>query len=250
MNLPENSPAHDFYGIPLRNPSIEKFCEDITNNAKHKNGSKLFTYINAHCVNLYFENPSFQEIIKSADYVYADGMSIVRSARRKGIDIPERVSAADFFIDFCQKAAEQNLKIYFLGGYKEHLDKAIQFFQTEVPSLNIVGSHDGFFEFDGDKEKELIAELNHLKPDIVVVGMSAPRQEEWVVRVKDQLDVPVFWCVGALYEYFSGERSRAPEWMRTSGMEWIYRLVLEPKRLWKRYLIGNFKYKYYLWKFK
>jgi exopolysaccharide biosynthesis WecB/TagA/CpsF family protein len=111
---------------------------------------------------------------------------------------------------------------------------------ARFPKLRIVGAESGFF--DENEEKALIERIRAASPDILVVGMSVPRQELWIKRHIDTLSVPVCWGVGALLEFVSGRTKRAPSWMRNCGLEWLYRLVLEPARLWRRYLLGNVQF--------
>ena len=209
---------------------------------------RLVTYLNAHNVNLAFEDAEYADILQRADLLYADGMGVVWAWRRLGRPLPERVNAGDFMEDLCKAAAERNLSIYCLGSFSGVAEQAARAWQKSVPALKIAGTHDGFFA--PENEEALAEEIRRAKPSILLVGMSVPLQEKWAMRWKNRLDVPVIWCVGALFEYWGMKRSRAPVWMRKAGLEWLWRLALEPRRMARRYILGNLKFLRHVWRMK
>src|SRR6202011_2227169 len=107
------------------------------------------------------------------------------------------------------------------------------------PRLDVVGSHHGYFEPDSPHDDRVVEDINARRPDIVLVGMGTPKQELWVERNGSRLDTEVLWTVGALFDYVSGRVPRAPGWLADNGLEWIFRLAIEPQRMWRRYLLGN-----------
>lgn len=235
------APTVDFMGVPLAVLSTTEFIDLVLAETRERQGSHdsapyFVTYLNAACSNLAATHPNYREILRSANLVYADGQAIVWASRWLGTPLPERVNAADFFISFCRRAAAEGLRLFFLGSYPGVAAKAAANVVAEVPELIICGADHGFFAGEGE---EVIAAINNARPDILIVGMGVPRQECWVWRHRHELQVPTIWCVGALFEYFSGYRRRAPVWMRKAGLEWLFRLALEPTRLWRRYIIGN-----------
>ena len=135
-----------------------------------------------------------------------------------------------------------------MGGKSHIVKKTEEALKGE--GLKIIGSKNGFF--DKTEEKEIIREINILKPDILMVGMGVPKQEKWIDRHLQELDVNLCWALGAAFDWLSGQRKRAPRWMIKCGFEWIHRLYQQPKRLWKRYLIGNLVFIYYVlsWKIR
>ncbi|MCX7012394.1 MAG: WecB/TagA/CpsF family glycosyltransferase [Candidatus Sumerlaeota bacterium] len=201
---------------------------------------RLVSYLNAHNVNLAFEDEEYRDILRRADMLYADGMGVVWGWRLVGQALPCRVNAGDLILDFCRGAAEQGLSLYLLGSAPGVAEAAARRWQAEAPGLKIAGARDGFFR--PEDEDAVAEEIRRAHPDLLLVGMGVPRQEKWAARWKDRLGVPVVWCVGALFEYSGGRRARAPVWMRRCGMEWAWRLALEPRRLWKRYLVGNIRF--------
>ena len=195
-------------------------------------------YVNIDSLNKSFMDHRYREIIKTSDLVYADGMGVVWASYLFGKSLPERVNLGDFLPELCGMCINKGYKLYLLGGEKNIATQAAAAMQKDFPGLEIVGCRDGFF--DESENDEVIKEIQEAKPDILMVGMGVPRQEKWIRRHLKELDVPVAWGVGALFDYYSGKFPRAPVWMRKAGFEWLFRLILEPKRLWKRYLLGNF----------
>lgn len=229
----------DFLGIKINNTSAERFMARVIEHAK--SGEKFFvTYLNAHCVNQYFEDEQYATIVDQADIVYADGMGVVYGAKYLGVHLTERVNAGDFFVDFCKSCAKYDLSLFFLGTKTRYLKRARKNIKKRVKGLKIVGYQNGFFK--REQTNEIIDKINSLKPDILIIGMGVPYQEKWSHENLDKLDVGVVWCVGALFDYFGGGFLRAPEFMRRIGLEWLFRLILEPRRLWRRYVIGNFSF--------
>ncbi len=195
-------------------------------------------YINVDCVNRYKKDLRYRKIVNEADLVYPDGMGVVWASKFSGKPLSERVNAGDFLPDLCKLCVEKKYALYLLGGEEDVARKAADYLREEYKDLKIVGAHHGFFE--NKNEEKIIREINHLSPDILLVGMGVPRQEKWIKRNLQQLNIPVCWGVGALFDYYSNRIKRAPLWVRGIGMEWLFRLVIEPARLWKRYIIGNF----------
>lgn len=199
-------------------------------------------YLNAAQVNLAFDDPTFAGLLQRTDLLYADGQSIVWAARLRGTaPLPERLSAGDFMRDFIHAAAQSGVRLALIGGRPGEAELAAETFRTWAPQLRIVWTRDGYFEDAAGPA--ILDQLVQAEADCVLLGMGAPRQERWAhIWAETETGRPrVWWCVGALFEYFAGEdaRRRAPEWMRHSGLEWLFRLALEPGRLWRRYLLGN-----------
>jgi N-acetylglucosaminyldiphosphoundecaprenol N-acetyl-beta-D-mannosaminyltransferase len=138
--------------------------------------------------------------------------------------------------------------MYFLGGKPGVAQKARQKLQARIPALTITGECQGYFDIGA--EERIIEKINNAKPDILVVGMGTSKQEKWIYRNRHRLNVPLCWAVGAVFDFISVRIERAPYWMRKINLEWLYRLYREPKRLWKRYLLGNPIFIFRVLKFK
>jgi N-acetylglucosaminyldiphosphoundecaprenol N-acetyl-beta-D-mannosaminyltransferase len=197
-------------------------------------------YLNAHTSNLAARLPALRTILGRCDLVYADGQAVVWGARLLGLRAPERVNAGDFIVRFFRECAARGIRLYLVGGAPGLAARAGEAWQRLVPGLRIAGTRDGYFAAD---EAEAVARaIRDSGAEVVLVGMGSPRQEEWMDRCGGETGARVVWSVGALFEYFAGERRRAPQWMRRCGLEWLFRLALEPGRLWRRYLVGNVRF--------
>lgn len=237
----------NFLNIKVAALTLDEIVEKILEYALTGKG-KFITYLNAHCVNMTFADFEYKKILEKADLVYAGGQGVVWAARFLGNHLPERVNILDFFDRLVKELKEKEITIYLLGGTQDVVKKTEQVLKDK--GLKILGSRDGFF--DKIEEKEIIREINTLKPDILMVGMGVPKQEKWIYTHLNELDVHLCWAVGAVFDWLSGQKKRAPEWMMKCGLEWLHRLYQQPKRLWKRYLIGNivFLCRIFKWKIK
>lgn len=200
----------------------------------------FITYFNAHCLNVSFNDHEYKKILRSADLVYAGGQGIVWASRFLGMPLPERVNILDFFDKLAKQLTGRKISIYLLGGEKNIVKNTEAVLRKK--GLDIAGARRGFFT--QEEEKDIIREINALRPDILMVGMGVPKQEKWICGHLDELDVSLCWAVGAAFEWISGYRKRAPKWMIRFSLEWLHRLYQQPRRLWSRYLLGNFLFIY------
>ncbi len=225
--------------LSLWNISQEEFQKILVNwiNNRENNKPKFITYLNAHCFNVSETDKEYHAILKKSDLLYADGQSVVWASGLFGNKLSERVNAGDFILNFFHICSEKKIKIYLLGGKEEIINSAVNNFKNIIKDLPLTGFRNGFFK--KEENETIINNINNADPDILIIGMGVPCQEKWLAENIDKINVKVAWCVGALFEYFSGYRKRAPVWMRKIGLEWLFRLALEPSRLWKRYLVGN-----------
>ncbi len=224
-------------GVEINNLTVQQFLDRLTEFV-HSPRTHHIAYVNIDCINISQVDKNYARILRDADLVYPDGMGVIFASWVFGQPLRERVNAADLMPEFCHLCAERGYKLFLLGGETGVAEKAAEHLARDYPGLAIVGARHGFF--DEAESPALIEEINASGADILLVGMGAPRQEVWIRRHKEELKVPVAWGVGALLDYYAEKFPRAPVWMRRVGLEWFYRLLLEPGRLWKRYLIGNF----------
>jgi len=183
--------------------------------------------------------------LKNADFVTADGMPIVLLSKLMGNPLPERVTGADMVPAICRRCAEEGLSVYVLGGSKDAVEEAFRRLEARQdarhPSLRIAGIDPAFVKLDED-QPEIIERINAAKPDILFVALGNPKQELWMGRNAAKLRVPVMIGIGGTFNFIAGHVKRAPRWMQRCGMEWIYRIVQEPGRLWRRYAYGLVKF--------
>lgn len=203
----------------------------------YENQTNKVMYANADCIMVAQKDQEYRQILNKAHLVYADGIGIVWGAKIFGHHIKSRSTGADFMPWFCQKFADNGFKIFLLGAKPGVAELSAQKLMQGCPQLQIAGTHHGFFEkADNDN---VIRYINAAAPDILLVGMGAPYQEKWVELNAAHLDVPLLWTVGGLFDFISGKTKRGPQLLLDNGFEWLCRLCVEPRRLWKRYLIGN-----------
>ena len=186
----------------------------------------------------------YREAYRAADFVFADGMPLVWFSRLIGRPIPERVTGADLVPGLCEIAARKGLKVFMLGGAPDVTPDAADILRKRNTCLEIVGVSTPPLNFEDDDEinSTVIESINRVSPDILFIALGAPRQEVWAYRHRDQLDVGFILGVGGAFDFMAGRLNRAPEWVQKSGFEWLWRLVHEPKRLWKRYLVRDMRF--------
>ena len=237
MNRQNNRNTARPFGIVMDCLNTEEFIQQTIHWAREKSQPRLIVYLNAHCINLYFRDDVYARIVDAADCVYADGQAVVWASTFLGQPLPERVNAGDFLEAFCERCAEENLSIYFLGSAAGVAEKAAENLKKNCPAMKVAGCHSGYFK--PDEAEALVQKIKETHPDILLIGMGVPLQEKFAAARLSELAAPVIWCVGALFEYYAGVTPRAPRWMRTCGLEWLFRLIVEPRRMWRRYILGN-----------
>ncbi len=200
-------------------------------------GRLTIAYANVHVVNVAQHDPVLRDFLEGADRVYADGSGVVLGARMLGADLGARMTGADWILDFAARAEREGWRVGWIGGEYGVAADAVRTLQARHPRLVVPFVRHGRPRGD-DGEKQLDHELDDAHLDVLLVGMGTPVQERWVARRRARLDVPVVWCVGAVADFVSGRTSRGPEWL-FRRQEWLARLLVEPRRLWRRYLIGN-----------
>lgn len=208
---------------------------------------KLITTINAHSYNTLYEDLIFKEAIKSSDILLPDGISIVWASRiLKGEKI-RKIAGEDIFYHEMERVNKINGTCFFLGSTIDNLKLIKEKASIEYPNIQIHTYSPPFkSEFSDDDNDTMIELINKIKPDSLFIGMTAPKQEKWAFLNFDKLNAGHICCIGAVFDFYAGSVKRAPKWMINLGLEWLYRLLKEPKRMWKRYLIGNSKFILYI----
>ena len=233
----------DFLGLKIGALTADEMIEKIMEFALGGK-NKMMAYLNAHCINISFQDSEYRNILRNSDLVYAGGKGIVWASRLFKEALPQRVNILDFFDRLAVELSSRNIGIYLLGGKSDVIKNAAARLKRPPFNLRILGFHHGFF--DKEEEASIVREINMLHPDILMVGLGVPKQEKWISAHLDELNVNLCWAVGAAFEWLSGLRKKAPCRMIMCGFEWLYRLFQEPARLWKRYLIGNIIFIYHV----
>ncbi len=201
----------------------------------------LVLSVNAHCLNLCYEDPGLRAFLNDAEVVFCDGAGVMLAARILGGRIPQRITYADWIWQLAELASTLDLSLYFLGARPGVAQEAAMRLRERYPDLEISGVHHGYFDHSagGAESVAVVEEINASAPDILLVGLGMPLQERWLMENIDGLDVGVALTGGAVFDYASGRLRRGPPLLTDSGFEWLARLLLEPRRLWRRYLLGN-----------
>jgi len=182
-------------------------------------------------------DPELASACRAGDLILADGMSVVWALRASGQPVPERVAGVDLMARLLAAAGEHHLRVYFLGAKHEVVSTLVQRCLTRHPGIVVAGFHDGYFSLAD--HPRIIEEIRASKAHMLFVGMPTPFKETWVERHRERLQVPVIIGVGGSFDVLAGFIKRAPHWVQMAGMEWFWRLMMEPRKLWKRYLTLN-----------
>lgn len=228
-------------GLEVLNTTSVEFLQHIDQLLKtpfEKTHSLCF--VNAHTINLVCEQPQAKDAISDCEFILNDGIGVDIAAAVRGQKFAENMNGTDFSPKLLALCAEKGYKVYFLGTRQEILEKTVNNLKSQYPSIDIVGYHNGFF--NEAQEKMIIEEINQAGTDVLFVAMGNPKQEVWLQKNKHFLKVKLGLGVGAFFDFTAGAVKRAPMWMQKAKIEWVFRLFQEPERLWRRYLIGNFKF--------
>lgn len=217
----------------------------IRNSMRHK-----IMHVNIHTLNVTYKDEDCKKALINSDTVYCDGDGVRLGARWMGYNIPEKITGADWIYDLCELCEQKGYTIYLLGGEPGVAQNASGLLSNKYPKLRILGCHHGYFEKYGENNDKVVGEISSKSPDILLVGFGTPIQEKWIDKNFEDLNIRVVWAMGAVMDYITGKVSRAPGLMRRYGLEWLYRLIIEPKRMWRRYLVGNLAFFYRIMKLR
>lgn len=235
MRVPSLSVA----GLPVVAAGLADASDLLWGDMRSRTG-RVYAFVNAHSSILVRRSPDYQTVLERDTTVpLVDGSSLAFGARVfGGIDL-RRSPGPDFFLQSMARAEQDGTKFFFIGGAPGVVERLVDKAHESYPDLKVTGVvTPSFGEWTEDELAGFIESIKTADPDVIWVGVSAPKQEIWADGVVGRLSRPVV-CVGAAFDYLSGTKPRAPRWVRRLGMEWLHRLLTEPGRLWKRYLVGN-----------
>ena len=205
----------------------------------------LINTINAHCYNLSQKDAEYAEALAKSDVLLPDGVSVVWANRwLKGKKI-KKIAGEDLFFYEMDRLEQIRGKCFFLGSTESTLTIIRERTKKAYPHVQIKTFSPPYkLEFSSQENAEMLEVINAFQPDVLFVGMTAPKQEKWAYLNYDRLQVGHVCCIGAVFDFYAGTVARAPRWMISIGIEWLYRFLREPRRMWKRYLLGNAKFIY------
>lgn len=206
---------------------------------------RLVCFVNPSCLNISVQDIGYRAVLHRASLVLPDGIGIKVATRMQAVGLRENVNGTDLFPRLCERAAAEGTPLYLLGARDGVAAEAGRAMTKRYPGLRIVGTHHGYI---AGEEDEVVAAINASGAQILLVAMGVPQQELWLERMRPQLRPAVLMGVGGLFDFYSGRIPRAPLWVREIGMEWVWRLMQEPGRMWRRYVIGNPLFLFRVWR--
>lgn len=217
-------------------PELNALIADAITRSQHW----IIANHNLHSIYLYHHDAKMRAFYAKADYIHMDGMALVLLGRLLGLPLKRehRVTYADWIIPLIAEAAQRGWHVFYLGSQPGVADQGARILQQRFPSLQIATAH-GYFDArpDSQENRAVLAAINAYQPHVLMVGMSMPRQEYWVLDNLEQLSANAILTAGAAMDYVAGAVPTPPRWAGRLGLEWLFRLVAEPRRLWRRYLV-------------
>ena len=196
--------------------------------------------VNADKINELNKNERLMQIVNSCGVINADGASVIKASKYLGKPLPERVAGIDLMQSLVQLSEEKGYSVYLLGAKQGVVEKTAEVLKRDYPKLKIVGVHNGYFS--QSEWSEISETIKSNKPDFVFVGITSPIKEYLIEYLQDDGNDAVFMGVGGSFDVISGNIRRAPKWMQKAGLEWLFRVIQEPRRLFKRYFVGNWTF--------
>ena len=229
----------DLLGLPLDPVDRDGLLRAVSDlvDAGGRGHKATVAYLNIHVANEARRHPDLADFLRAVDLCYCDGEGVRLGARVLGHHLRERITGADWIYDLASLAAQKGWRLAWIGGEPGVTAAAAAALTRRYPGLSIHPEH-GFHPKDGPEDDALLARVNAAQPHIVLVGMGTPTQERWLAARRHRLDTPVAWVLGATADFVSGHVPRGPAFLHQNH-EWLARLITDPRRLWRRYLIGN-----------
>jgi N-acetylglucosaminyldiphosphoundecaprenol N-acetyl-beta-D-mannosaminyltransferase len=224
-------------GIRIDNLRMQEACTWIAEQALVRTSQSQVTFVNAHCMNVSCTDAEYRRVVQGSALVLADGIGMKLAGRLLHQPVAQNVNGTDLFPMLCNMMRAQGSRIYLLGGQPGVAEKVESWVEKQYPGCKIAGTHHGFI---ASQDEPMVAEeIRRTGADVLLVAMGVPGQEKWIARNLERSGVAVAIGVGGLFDFYSDRIPRAPVWMRELGLEWVYRLGCEPRRMWRRYIVGN-----------
>lgn len=231
---------HDLTVLGVRVDQLDRTALTASLLAAARAGEcRMYSYLNIHALNLSCADSRFRSILNGAAVTYCDGEGVRVGARILGNRLPPRTVLTYWIWDLCKLFQDEGVSVYFLGGKSGVVADAVDMIRSRFPRLRITGWHHGYFEKSGEESRVVVEQINSAAPDVLFVGFGMPMQEYWIEENRLTLRTGAVLPSGSMIDYVAGARKSAPPWMADHGLEWLYRFAREPRRLWRRYLIGN-----------
>ena len=228
-------------GYEVSNKGLVGDVETAFSCIKKQDNGRYMACANPHSLVVASKDSEFKKALRNADLLLPDGIGILLAAKILGSEIKERVAGYEFFQGLNEKTKEEKIKYFFLGSTENVLSLIKKRLSREYPHIEVVGVHSPPFKetFTEEDDEKMVDIINKAKPDVLWVGMTAPKQEKWIYKNRNKLQVPFIGAIGAVFDFYAGTRNRAPQWVCNIGLEWLPRFVREPVRLWRRNIVSS-----------
>jgi len=243
-------PKVELFGLDIAALTFDEATQALAQAAARRDGAaQIVVTPNVDHVVRLESNPDFKARYAQADFIFADGMPVVWTSRLVGRPLPERVTGADLFVALCKQAQAENWQVVVLGGDARIEEEIRQGFARSFPGLRVeILSPSMQYDPDGLEAQEHARRIRELAPRIVFVCLGMPKQEKWAFRYAPTLPGGIILCAGMAMMFAIGMQSRAPLWMQRSGLEWLWRMCSEPRRMVRRYLVEDAKFLGLFWR--
>lgn len=227
-------------GVPIDNLSMDETIsriEEFVRVGRLTGKTHQVATVNTDFLVKSLDDDHLRNLLQNIELCTADGMPLVWGSRLLGVPLKERVAGSDMVPLLAERAAERGMTMYFMGSGPGVADQAAEILEERYPGLEILGTSSPFWNPGEAFDPTILSEIKTLKPDILLVALGNPKQELWIREYGEEVGVPVAIGIGASLDFIAGVTKRAPQWMHGIGLEWLARLVQEPRRLWKRYMV-------------
>lgn len=236
MMAPDRWPIRWLFNVPIHALTMEQVLEIVDDTIRQRK-SLLIGVVNAAKMVNMRRDPELAQSVLSADLILADGMAVVWACRVLGRRLPGRIPGIDLMERLLDRGRERGYRFFCLGATEEVLSKAVEQIQLRYPGVRIVGQQHGYFTLE--EEPGIVARIKATSPDVIFVAMTSPKKERFLARWSTQMAIPVCHGVGGSFDVIAGKVKRAPVLWQRLGMEWFYRVLQEPRRMFRRYAVTN-----------
>jgi N-acetylglucosaminyldiphosphoundecaprenol N-acetyl-beta-D-mannosaminyltransferase len=229
-------PTVHIFDIPIKAMTMDQVLDLIEQAISAAAPLQIGVVNAAKVVNMY-RNPALGADVLSSDVIFADGASVVWASQILGTPLPERVAGIDLMMGMLERGHKSGYRVYLFGATEEVNRTVAERITADYPAVIVAGRRNGYFT--ADEEEAIADDIAQAKPDILLVAITSPKKEQFLARWSDRIKVPICHGVGGSFDVYAGKVKRAPLSWQRCGMEWLYRLLQEPGRMWKRYLVTN-----------
>ena len=226
-----------FLNFPIDSLTSEHVIDKCLSWCRGDRCSHTIITVNAAIMTMMRKDKQLHAACAAGDLILADGMSVIWASRLAATPLLERVTGIDLVDSLLDKASQSQMKVFFLGAREPVVSKLVEICREKHPGLIVAGYRNGYFK--DEQHAEIVRQIRASKADMLFVGMPSPFKEVWCEKYRDELHVPLIMGVGGSFDVLAGFVDRAPQWLQKIGMEWFWRLLMEPGKMWKRYLVTN-----------